>query len=83
MDHLYCILYQMSLVAHRFGLVEFRIFAVGFFRQTQLKKIKTNIQIDASKSMSYQRHKYRHIHYIVSLTIFINLDGYNCMFTTK
>ena len=33
----------IPLVAHRFGYVEFWIFVVVFYRQAQLKKIKTNI----------------------------------------
>ena len=41
----------MSLVAHRFGRVEFQKFAIVFFRQAQLKKSKQifeirHIQID-------------------------------------
>ena len=51
----------MSLVAYRFERVdEFRIYVVVFLRQTQLQKIKTNIQyskFDTSKSMSYHGHK--------------------------
>ena len=35
----------MSLVAHQFGRVKFRIFVIVFFRQAQLKKIKTNIVV--------------------------------------
>ena len=44
----------MSLVAHRFGCVEFRIIVVVFFRQAQLKKSKQVFEI--SKSISYQGH---------------------------
>ena len=35
----------MSLVAHRFGRVEFRIFVIVFFRQAQLKKSKQIFEI--------------------------------------
>ena len=46
-------LFKMSLVAHRFNHVEFRIFVIVFFRQAHLKKSKQifeietrNVQID-------------------------------------
>ena len=35
----------MSLVAHRFGHVEFRIFVIVFFRQVKLKKSKQIFEI--------------------------------------
>ena len=35
----------MSLVAHRFGRVEFQIFVIVFFRQTQLKNSKQILEI--------------------------------------
>ena len=41
-------LWLMSLVAHWFGRIEFWIFVVVFYRQAQLKKIKTNIQNSTS-----------------------------------
>ena len=41
-------LWLMSLVAHWFGCIEFWIFVVVFYRQAQLKKIKTNIQNSTS-----------------------------------
>ena len=49
----------LSLVAHWFELVEFRIFVVVFFRQAKHEKIKTNIQyseFETSKSMSHHGH---------------------------
>ena len=39
----------MSLVAHRFGRVEFRIFVVVFYRQAHLKKSKQLFKIQNSK----------------------------------
>ena len=47
----------MSLVAHRFGRVEFRIFVVVFYRQAQLKNQNKYSKFDTSKSMSYQGQK--------------------------
>jgi hypothetical protein len=44
----------MSLVAHLFGRVEFRIVVVVFYRQAQLKKLEQIFEIDTSKSMSYK-----------------------------
>ena len=46
----------MSLVAHRFGRVEFRIFVIVFFRQVHLKKSKQiskigHVQINATKDL--------------------------------
>ena len=44
---------DMSLVAHRFGRVEFRIFVIVFFKQAQLKNQN---KYSKFKSMSYQGH---------------------------
>ena len=57
----------MSLEAHRFGRVEFRIFVVVFFMQAHLKKSKQIFDIlkpkfDMSKSMSYQGHYTHQLH---------------------
>ena len=54
---------SMSLLAHQFGHVEFRIFDVVFFRKVHLKKSKQifniiNSKFDTSKSMSGQGHPY-------------------------
>ena len=56
----FIIITLMSLVAHRFGHVEFQIFVIVFLKQANLKK-STQIHLrcskfDTSKSMSYQGH---------------------------
>ena len=40
-----CNMIFISLVAHRIGLVEFRIFVIVFYRQAQLKKSKLILEI--------------------------------------
>ena len=61
----------MSLVAHKFGLVELRILFVVFYRQAQLEKIKTNVQnsthpnwwaIKDIRAKKYCMHKQNHYH---------------------